>query len=158
MTASEFMKIIGLIRGAFPHIDRFQDNDVKDVWYECLQDLEFKTAREATLNVIKVSKDFPPDIAKIREEYDYLKEQEAVNDGQIKQYYQYACGSYPIDIPSGTGWDVWRERAKDGRQAEIFYQCIKQYLNELEGDAMDFVECLKTICRDKDGKIYFKGE
>lgn len=157
MTASEFMKIIGLIRGAFPHIDRFQDNDVKDVWYECLQDLEFKTAREATLNVIKVSKDFPPDIAKIREEYDYLKEQEAVNNGQIKQYYQYACGSYPMDIPAGTGWEEWKKRAKDWRQAELFYKVIQQYLLELgESDAIDFTECIKTICRDSNGKIYFK--
>lgn len=156
VTAAEFMKIIGLIRGAYPHIDRFQDNDVKDVWYECLQDLDFDTAREATVNVIKATKDFPPDIAKIREEYGYLKEQESTNNGQIKTYYQYARGSYPIAIPDGTGWDIWKERAKDGRQAELFYKVIQQYLLELNGDAIDFETCLKTICRDRDGKIFFK--
>ena len=156
MTAAEFVKIIGLIGGAYPHIDRFKDDDVKDVWFECLSDLEYGMARTATINVIKSTKDFPPDIAKIREEYDYLKEQEKSEHGKIKTYYDSACGSYPIDIPRGTGWDIWQERAKDGKQASIFYECIMQYLNSLEGDAMDFEQCLRTICRDENGKIFFK--
>lgn len=156
MTASEFVKIIGLIGGAYPHIDRFKDDDVKDVWFECLEDLDYDRARKATINLIKSVPDFPPDIAKIREEYNYLREQDKSEQFKIKTYYDQACGSYPIDIPRGTGWDIWQERAKDGKQASIFYECIMQYLNNLNGDAMDFEQCLRTICRDENGKIYFK--
>ena len=156
MTAAEFVKIIGLIGGAYPHIDRFKDDDVKDVWFECLEDLDYDRARKATINLIKSVPDFPPDIAKIREEYNYLRDCEKSEEGSIKNYYNSACGSYPISIPSGLGWDIWQERAKTSKDADTFYSCIMQYLNSLEGDAMDFEQCLRTICRDENGKIYFK--
>lgn len=156
MTRDETKSILDIIMRAYPRMKIVETKEDVDLWHECLNDLEYDKAREATINLVKTAKDFPPDIASIRCEYDKLMEEAANVKGKIKTFYQYACGSYPIDIPSGTGWDVWQERAKDGRQAEIFYQCIKQYLRELEGDAMDFVECIKTICRDNDGRIYFK--
>lgn len=158
MKAEEFIKIICLIQGAYPHIDRFRDDDVKDVWYECLNDLEYDTARKATLNVIKVTKDFPPDIATIRSEYDELIAAERRMQGAIKTNYDNARISYPQNIPIGYAWEEWRSRAKDDKGAEIFRQVISQYVRECERadtDVMDFKECVKTICRDGDGKIFF---
>lgn len=159
MTINEFGKILGLIRGAFPHIDRFRDDDVKDVWYECLSDLEFDIARAATINTIKAAKDFPPDIAKIREEYDYLAAEKRRNNADIKEYYTRSCNSYPMEVPDGYGWEEWQSRVNDGEQAKVFNQVIKQYINECNEageDVIDFLQCVKTICRDSDKKIFFK--
>ena len=130
-------------------------SEVVNIWHEQIGDMEYEKADTAVNACINKCK-FVPSIAEIREEYDKINEKESAERGTIRTYYNYACGSYPIDIPRGTGWDIWQERAKDGKQASIFYECIMQYLNSLEGDAMDFVTCLKTICRDKDGKLYFK--
>lgn len=159
MKADEFIKIIGLIQGAYPHINRFQDDDVKDVWYECLNDLEYATARKATLNVIKVTKDFPPDIATIRSEYEELIAAEKREQGAIKTNYDYARGSYPQSIEAGYAWEEWKARAKDGEMASLFYKVIMQYVSECDKkneDVMDFKKCVETICRDNDGKIFFK--
>ncbi len=156
MTRDETKSILDVIMRAYPRMRIVETKEDVDLWYECLGDLHYETARVATINLVKTAKDFPPDIATIREEYGNLKEQESTNKGQIKTYYQYARGSYPMSIPDGTGWDIWNERAKDGRQAELFYKVIQQYLLELNGDAIDFETCLKTICRDNDGKIFFK--
>ena len=159
MTASEFTKIIGLIRGAFPHIDRFKDDDVKDVWYECLSDLDFDIARLATINTIKSAKDFPPDIATIRYEYDKLIADEKKEQGAIKTNYDYARGSYPQSIEAGYAWEEWKVRAKDGEMASLFYKVIMQYVSECDKkneDVMEFKKCVETICRDNDEKIFFK--
>ena len=158
MTRDETKKILDIVMRAYPRMRVVETKEDVDLWFECLNDLDYAKAREATINLVKTAKDFPPDIATIREEYERLVGADLYEKGLIKTYYQYACGSYPIDIPYGTGWEEWQERAKSGKDAEIFHQCIQQYLRELDGDAMDFVECLKTIRRDKDGKIYFKGE
>lgn len=161
MTINEFIKIIGLIRGAFPHMDRFKDDDVKDVWYECLSDLEFDVARTATLNTIKTAKDYPPDIATIREEYGKLIADEKKEQGAIKTNYDYARGSYPQSIEAGYAWEEWKARAKDGEMASLFYKVIMQYVSECDKkneDVMDFKKCVETICRDNDGKIFFKED
>lgn len=161
MTASEFTKIIGLIKGAFPHIDRFKDDDVKDVWYECLSDLEFDTARVATLNTIKSAKDFPPDIATIREEYANIISAEKKRIGAIRDQYRNAKAEYPGTIEDGYAWEEWLSRVQDERSSVILYGIIKQYIRQCEenntiNSIMDFKECVKTICRDNDKKIFFK--
>jgi hypothetical protein len=43
--------------------------------------------------------------------------------------------------------------------ASLFYKVIMQYVSECDKkneDVMDFKKCVETICRDKDGKIFFK--
>ena len=148
MTGSEFMKIIGLIRGAFPHMDRFKDADVKDVWFECLEDLEYGKARTATLNAIKKAKDFPPDIATIREEYFLLCEEERKEIGDIRRFYEQARSYYPNCGDVGYGWIDFHERAKTKDEAERLQNLIISYVNTTQSDVIDFVECIKTIRRD----------
>lgn len=154
MNAQEFMKIIGLIRGAYPHIDRFQDNDVKDVWYECLQDLEYCRARTATLNVIKKAKDFPPDIATIREEYDSLAKAEKSQYYAIKSEFERCRNYYPCSGSIDNGWPEFQERlkkAKTGMQVEAARYLANKvigYVHECEcngTDPIDFAECIKTV-------------
>ena len=152
MTAVEFTKIIGLIRGAFPHMDRFKDADVKDVWFECLEDLEYGKARTATLNSIKKAKDFPPDIATIREEYFLLCEEERKEIGDIRRFYEQARSYYPNCGEVGYGWKEFWERANTRVEAEKLQNLIIAYVNSTESDCIDFVECVKTIRRDN-GKI-----
>lgn len=110
MTINEFGKIISLIRGAFPHMDRFKDDDVKDVWYECLEDLQFDIARKATLNTIKRAKDFPPDIATIREEYDRLLEECSAQDRAVRDAYRSITNVYTGIEKLDQYLTVFRER------------------------------------------------
>jgi hypothetical protein len=110
MTINEFGKIISLIRGAFPHMDRFKDDDVKDVWYECLEDLRFDVARKATLNTIKRAKDFPPDIATIREEYDRILEECSTQDRAVRDAYRSITNVYTGIEKLDQYLTVFRER------------------------------------------------
>lgn len=110
MTINEFAKIIGLIRGAFPHMDRFKDDDVKDVWYECLSDLDFDIARMATLNTIKAAKDFPPDIATIREEYGKLIEEVNAKDRAVRDLYRNITRVYTGADSLDKYLSIFRER------------------------------------------------
>ena len=157
MTGSEFMKIIGLIRGAFPHMDRFKDADVKDVWFECLEDLEYGKARTATLNAIKKAKDFPPDIATIREEYFLLCEEERKEIGDIRRFYEQARSYYPNCGDVGYGWKEFWERANTRAEAEKLQNMIIAYVNSTENDCIDFVECIRTV-RKTNGEIRVGGK
>lgn len=154
MTASEFTKIIGLIKGAFPHIDRFKDDDVKDVWYECLEDLEYQRARKATINTIKVAKDFPPDIATIRNEYERLLNEEKKELGEIKRFYDQARKFYPGCGELGYGWKEFHDRAKTKEDAERLQNLIISYVKyidrETKDDCIDFAECVKTVRKEGD--------
>jgi hypothetical protein len=152
MNVSEFTKIIELIRGAFPHMDRFKDDDVKEVWFECLEDLEYDRARRATLNTIKTAKDFPPDIATIREEYDRLLGIEKHELGEIRRFYEQARSFYPGCGEVGYGWIDFKERAKTKEEAEKLQNLIIAYVNSAESDVIDFVECIRTVRREN-GKI-----
>ena len=151
MTGSEFMKIIGLIRGAFPHMDRFKDADVKDVWFECLEDLEYGKARTATLNAIKGAKDFPPDIATIREQYGVLDAAEKHEQGEIRRFYEQARSYYPGCGEYGYGWKEFSERARTKEEAERLQNLIISYVvyidRESTDDFVDFAECVRTVRR-----------
>ena len=151
MNASEFSKIIGLITGAFPHMDRFKDNDVKEVWFECLEDLEYDRARKATLNTIKAAKDYPPDIATIREEYGNLLSAEKKELGEIRRHYDNARNYYPGSGECGNGWKEWMERVNEAKPenrvkaANWLCNKITEYVNGCEKETMDFAECIATI-------------
>lgn len=167
MKKSETSKIIIKLMTVYPSF-KFGANaitgeemgltEIVNIWHEMIGDMEYGKAEIAVNSCINKCK-FVPSIAEIREEYDYLVNSDASDKGKIKTYYQQSCGSYPTTIPSGYGWEEWQSRAKDGKQAEIFYQVIMQYLNGLKDgeDAIDFLECVKTICRDKNGGIFFKA-
>lgn len=161
MTRDETKCILDIVMRAYPRMRIVETKEDVDLWFECLEDLEYETARKATINLVKTAKDFPPDIATIRSEYDELISVEKREQGAIKTNYDYARGSYPQSIEAGYAWEEWKTRAKDGEMASLFYKVIMQYVGECDKkneDVMDFKECVKTICRDKDGKIFFKED
>lgn len=161
MTREETKQILDIIIRAYPRMRIVETKEDVDLWFECLEDLKYETARKATINLVKTAKDFPPDIATIRSEYDELISAEKREQVAIKTNYDYARGSYPQRIEAGYAWEEWKARAKDGSTAEIFRQVIMQYISESEKkneNVMDFKKCVETICRDKDGKIFFKED
>ena len=159
MTREETKQILDIIIRAYPRMRIVETKEDVDLWFECLEDLAYETARKATINLVKTAKDFPPDIATIRSEYDELISVEKREQGAIKTNYDYARGSYPQSIEAGYAWEEWKARAKDGEMASLFYKVIMQYVSECDKkneDVMDFKKCVETICRDSDGKIFFK--
>lgn len=159
MTREETKQILDIIIRAYPRMRIVETKEDVDLWFECLEDLTYETARKATINLVKTEKDFPPDIATIRFEYDKLIENEKKEQGAIKTNYDYARGSYPQSIEAGYAWEEWKARVKYGEMASLFYKVIMQYVSECDKkneNVMDFKKCVETICRDNDGKIYFK--
>lgn len=130
MTAVEFTKIIGLIKGAFPRMDRFGDADVKDVWFECLEDLDYTIARTATLNTIKKAKDFPPDIATIREEYQRLYVEYRKADAAIATHYDQMRSTYGGDGEVREYLELFRERCGNTVEgADRLHKAMDAFVN-----------------------------
>lgn len=161
MTREETKQILDIIIRAYPRMKIVETKEDVDLWHECLSDLEYDLARKASINLVKETKDFPPDIATIREEYANIIAAEKKRIGAIRDQYRNAKSYYPGTIEEGYAWDEWLSRAKDEKTAMLFCSTVVQYVRECEkndtlNDIIDFKECVKTICRDSDGKIFFK--
>ena len=161
MTREETKQILDIIIRAYPRMKIVETKEDVDLWHECLSDLEYDLARKASINLVKETKDFPPDIATIREEYANIIAAEKKRIGAIRDQYRNAKSYYPGTIEEGYAWDEWLSRAKDDKTAMLFCSTVVQYVRECEkndtlNDIIDFKECVKTICRDSDGKIFFK--
>lgn len=161
MTREETKQILDIIIRAYPRMRIVETKEDVDLWHECLSDLEYDLARKASINLVKETKDFPPDIATIREEYANIIAAEKKRIGAIRDQYRNAKSYYPGTIEEGYAWDEWLSRAKDEKTAMLFCSTVVQYVRECEkndtlNDIIDFKECVKTICRDSDGKIFFK--
>ena len=161
MTREETKRILDIIIRAYPRMKIVETKEDVDLWHECLNDLEYGTARQAAINLVKQTKDFPPDIAAVRSEYDSIISSEKKRIGAIRDQYRNAKSDYPGTIEEGYAWEEWLSRVQDERSSVILYGIIKQYIRQCEADntinsIMDFKECVKTICRDNDKKIFFK--
>lgn len=129
-----------------------------EFWHQQIGDMEFDKAEKAVMNCIDKCK-FVPTVADIREEYEKLISVEKKEQGDIKTSYDNARGSYPQMIEDGYAWEEWKARVSDGEKAKLFYKVIMQYISESEKageDVMDFKKCVQTICRDNEGKVFFK--
>ena len=167
MKKSETTKIIIRLMTVYPSFkfgassitgEEMDLTEIVNIWHEQIGDMEYEKADTAVNSCINKCK-FVPSIAEIREEYDKLIENEKKEQGAIKTNYDYARGSYPQSIEAGYAWEEWKARAKDGEMASLFYKVIMQYVSECDKKSeavMDFKKCVETICRDKDGKIFFK--
>lgn len=169
MKKSETTKIVAKLMTVYPSF-KFGVNvltgedstllEIVNIWHEMIGDMEYGKAETAVNACINKCK-FVPSIADIREEYDELISAEKKEQGAIKTNYDYARGSYPQSIEAGYAWEEWKTRATDGTTAELFKKVIDQYVRECDKkneDVMDFKKCVETICRDKDGKIFFKED
>ena len=164
MTSKQTFKIIERLISMYPSfkfggdIDGVEVNNPLKYWHQQIGDMDFDRADKAVMRCIDRCK-FVPTAADIREEYEKLEQGEHNDQSIIKANYDYARGSYPEDVKPGYAWEEWQSRVKNGQEAVIFYDVIKQYLREIkEGEnAMDFLKCVKTICRGADGKIFFKA-
>ena len=74
----EFKEIIENIKGAY--LDKFPEinGHARDMWYECLKDLDFNRTKDAVMNYAKANK-YPPAISDIREQHQLLLKEEIRN-------------------------------------------------------------------------------
>lgn len=93
MNKIEFKQIMERIQGAYQN--RFAVSDeTRKVWYECLQDLEFETAREALTGYIRVS-EFPPTVADLRKRYTEIEKGRRERAAEIDKLFQKISNFYP---------------------------------------------------------------
>ena len=152
MTREETKNILDIIMRAYPRMKIVETKEDVDLWYECLEDLEYPKARRAAINIVKTAKDFPPDIATIREAYNEIASAEKHELGEIKRYFEYARSFYPGSGEAGYGWKEFSERAKTKEDAARLQTLIMDYVRFVETsggtDVIDFAECCKTVRRD----------
>ena len=152
MKREETKDLLSIIMRAYPRFKIVETKEDVDLWQECLEDLEYPRARKAAINIVKQTKDFPPDIATIREEYDRLLGIDKHELGEIRRFYEQARSFYPGCGEVGYGWIDFKERAKTKEDAEKLQNMIIAYVNSAESDVIDFVECIRTV-RKENGKI-----
>lgn len=147
MTREETKSILNIIIRAYPRMKIVETKEDVDLWHECLEDLEYQMARRAAINLVKGTKDFPPDIATIREEYDRLLGIDKHELGEIRRFYEQARSYYPNCGEVGYGWKEFWERANTRVEAEKLQNLIIAYVNSTESDCVDFAECVRTVRR-----------
>lgn len=153
MTVENTLSLIEMIAAAYPRFEVLKSEDTITVWHECLEDLEYGKAKEATKNVIRVS-EFPPTIAQIRADYENIERAEREVLSQIKQSYSNIRSYYPGCGELNYGWEEFKARAKTPEQARRLSQAIFAYVRQCESerkDVVDFAECIKGIQREIQG-------
>ena len=147
MNRDETKRIIEIITRAYPRMKIVETKEDVDLWHECLEDLDYKMARQAAINLVKQIKGFPPDIATLREEYERLYAIEKHELGEIRRFYEQARSYYPNCGEVGYGWKEFWERANTRTEAEKLQNLIIGYVNSTESDCIDFVDCIRTVHR-----------
>ena len=158
MNREETKKIIEIITRAYPRMKIVETKEDVDLWHICLDDLDYPKARQAAINLVKRIQGFPPDIAMIREEYGKINGEEQRELGEIRRCYEQARSYYPSCGEVGYGWSEFKERAKTVAEAERLKNMIISYVNNAEGDVMDFAKCIHTIRRDSKNVLVVGGE
>ena len=110
MTRDETKSVLDVIMRAYPRMKIVETREDVDLWYECLEDLEYSRARKATINLVKQTKDFPPDIATIREEYDRLLEECSAQDRAVRDAYRNITNVYTDSGKLDQYLPIFRER------------------------------------------------
>lgn len=151
MKRDETKALLEILIRAYPRMKIVETKEDVDLWHECLEDLEYSMARKATINIVKTAKDFPPDIATIREEYGRLMAIEQREQGEIRRFYEQARSYYPGCGEYGYGWKEFSDRAKTKEDAERLQNLIISYVQyidrETKDDCVDFAECVRTVRR-----------
>lgn len=154
MTRDETKKILDIVMRAYPRMRIVETKEDVDLWYECLEDLDYPKARNATINIVKTAKDFPPDIATIREEYDSLAKAEKSQYYAIKSEFERCRNYYPGSGTIDNGWAEFQERLKEAKPdmqieaARYLANKVIGYVHECEcngNDPIDLAECIRTI-------------
>ena len=153
MNREETKDILKIILRAYPRMKVVETKEDVDLWHECLEDLEYQKARKATIDIVKKTMDFPPDIATIRNEYGKLLAKEKKVVAEINRFYEQARSYYPGSGEMGYGRKEFFERAKTPEQAERLYNAIVRYVNSCTERTMDFKACISTIGGKEDERV-----
>lgn len=73
MSSEQLYKILGMIKAAYGGKFQQIDNEVLEMWFECLQPYDYDRMRKATILFSQHSK-FPPTIADLIDEYNKIDE------------------------------------------------------------------------------------
>ena len=152
MNREETKRIIEIITRAYPRMKIVETKEDVDLWHECLEDLEYSRARKAVINLVKVTKDFPPDIAAVREEYNKILEEDNHELAAIRRLFLQTRNYYPCCGEYDYGWKEFSERAKTKEEAEMLHLLIINYVKyidrETKDDVIDFADCVRTVRRE----------
>lgn len=110
MTRDETKSILDIIIRAYPRMKIVETKEDVDLWNECLSDLVFDNARKAAISLVKQTKDFPPDIATIREEYGKLIEEVNAKDRAVRDLYRNITRVYTGADSLDKYLSIFRER------------------------------------------------
>lgn len=130
MTREETKSILNIIIRAYPRMKIVETKEDVDLWHECLEDLEYQMARKAAINLVKETKDFPPDIATIREEYKRLYDEYKKADAAIVTHYDQMRSTYGGDGEIREYLELFRERCGNTVEgADRLHKAMDAFVN-----------------------------
>ena len=143
MTRNEWAEIVKKIRAMFPQSSFMNDQEVFDVWFEMLEDLEFPATMRSVENYAKENQ-YPPTIADIRQGYKVLWDGYKAFVNNCKDVFCLATSYYP-----GMNMKLENE------QFEVFLGWLKKFpQKEWMAKTYKFKE--KAIAYVKDCEINHK--
>ena len=132
MTREETKQILDIIMRAYPRMRVVETKEDVDLWHECLDDLEYPKARTATINIVKRTKDFPPDIATIREEYDSITKEQRSRDIAVRDTYRNLSSIYTDSGTIDKYLPIFRKRCNNDPSAAAKLKTALQRFAETE--------------------------
>ena len=150
MTIDETVKMIDLLKAAYPRMEHFGDDSVKEVWCDAFEDVDGKIALKATMVCIK-KYEFMPSIAQVLRECEAISAEANKDEREIREYYERTRSYYPGSGDYNYGWEEWLTRVSEASDrvsaARWLNNRITQYVNSCEKETMDFAECIRTVGR-----------
>lgn len=114
MTREELKQNLMLIESAYPGKNFKVDQDIFNVWYECVGELRASSFHKAVLSAISKNT-FPPTIAEIKSEYDTIEAERIKLNNEIRRDFDNAISMYPgmkTDRENQTAWKMYLECLK----------------------------------------------
>lgn len=147
MTIEQTVKIFNTLKAAYPRMEQFDNDEVREVWATAFADLDGEIAMKAVWECIK-TQEFMPSIAQVIKAYDEIVKEEKHQTGISRQFYEYCRGVYPKELPDNYGWQEFIDKVNTAKpeKREIAAQWIFDKMREriYSGETVpDFIELIK---------------
>ena len=152
MNKQEFKEVMEGLKSLYG--DKIPDMNgfAREVWYECLSDMDFEKAKKAIINHIKSNK-FPPTVADIREQYILIDKTQkgTVMDmrkifNEMKSYYPNGHNDYnaePLFFDILSSVDNKKRYKYANGIKDIVIDYVKKCERGICSMNMSFYECIK---------------
>lgn len=155
MDKVEFKEIIDGLRSVYGNRNLEMSGFARELWYECLEDLNFTITKKAIINYAKKSK-FAPTASDIRVEYGLIIAEKQKTLNILEEIFYFMRNRYPGGKEDRKASEIFYskicEKDIDERcdYAEVIKNSVLDYVSRCEQRIcemdMSLSECIKAVC------------